>query len=506
MDKLLKPARLSIDPNSSTASKEWKHWIRTFKSYVNRFVSSEENSSEADEEKLAALVSCATADVYEFIDHCESYAEAEETLERLYVKKPNDIFARYLLRIARQKPDQTLADFRRSLIKLAKDCCFNDVTAAEYRDALIRDSFIDGILSSEIRQRLLEHKTLTMKEAYEQAVTIDDAKRDSRMFCSASVDCDKTEVLNFIDTADEVARPQPVTTASTSVGACRKCGGNKPHDFKQCKAKFMNCFKCGERGHLSRVCHMQRSSGPSRAAKAGATTAVMQEFISSISLGTTGSDDNSPYVTCCSKIKGKVYPTMLDTGSSKCFVKEAVAAALGIRSAPFCFKVGMAQMTSHVQVSQLCRVDISLFGQTYKNISLYVMKDLCKDIILGRDFLGLHKSVTFPFDGPRESLVVPKSGFCGVTAAKIQTPSLFSNLRPGWRPVATQSRRFNLSDKSFIASTVSQWKQSGTVRPSKSPWRAQCVVVRNGGKAQRLAIDYSQTINLFTEKTAFRYH
>ena len=179
MDKILQPAKLAIDPNSSSATKEWKHWIRTFRNYVSRFVTSED----ADEDKLAALINCAAPDVFEHIDHCSTFAEAEATLEKLYVKKPNDIFARYLLKTAKQRPDQSLADFRCVLAKLTKDCDLKDVSAAQYGDDLMRDSFISGILSSEIRQRLLERKTLSMREAYELAVTIDDAKHGFLNLC-----------------------------------------------------------------------------------------------------------------------------------------------------------------------------------------------------------------------------------------------------------------------------------------------------------------------------------
>ncbi|MEL6804034.1 MAG: reverse transcriptase family protein, partial [Bacteroidota bacterium] len=109
----------------------------------------------------------------------------------------------------------------------------------------------------------------------------------------------------------------------------------------------------------------------------------------------------------------------------------------------------------------------------------------------------------FNFDGSRDSLVVKPSDLCAVSVAKVDTPSLFSNLTSDCRPVATKSRRFNQSDKAYIKSTVDKWKKDGTVRPSESPWRAQCVVVKNRGEVQRLAIDYSQTVNLFTERDAF---
>ena len=125
------------------------------------------------------------------------------------------------------------------------------------------------------------------------------------------------------------------------------------------------------------------------------------------------------------------------------------------------------------------------------------------EILLGRDFLELHKHVIFQFDGGKDDLVVSKADRCAVAVAKVETPSLFANLVRGWKPIATKSRRFNQIDKEFISQTLTKWRLAGTVRPSKSPWRAQCVVVKQNGQAQRLAIDYSQTINLFTEKDGF---
>ena len=102
MDRILKPSKLCIDPNSASATKEWKHWKRTFTGYVNKYITST-SAADVESEKLAALISCATADVFEYIDDCTTYTEAERVLEQLYVKQPNDIFARHLLRMAKQK-------------------------------------------------------------------------------------------------------------------------------------------------------------------------------------------------------------------------------------------------------------------------------------------------------------------------------------------------------------------------------------------------------------------
>ena len=35
MNKLMKPERLSLDPNSPTVAKEWRHWRKTFENYLD---------------------------------------------------------------------------------------------------------------------------------------------------------------------------------------------------------------------------------------------------------------------------------------------------------------------------------------------------------------------------------------------------------------------------------------------------------------------------------------
>jgi len=50
---------------------------------------------------------------------------------------------------------------------LSKDCTFQMVSAEQYREELIRDSFINGLNSQGIRQRLLEKDHLSLEAAYD---------------------------------------------------------------------------------------------------------------------------------------------------------------------------------------------------------------------------------------------------------------------------------------------------------------------------------------------------
>ena len=62
----------------------------------------------------------------------------------------------------------------------------------------------------------------------------------------------------------------------------------------------------------------------------------------------------------------------------------------------------MAQSSSVIEVQRVCKVRLKLLESVYEHQELYVMKNLCTDILLGRDFLALHEEVVFKFGGNRK--------------------------------------------------------------------------------------------------------
>ena len=63
-----------------------------------------------------------------------------------------------------------------ALQSLSKDCQFREVSANEYREGAVRDAFINGFHDSEMRQRLLETRTLDLETAFGQARALDLAR------------------------------------------------------------------------------------------------------------------------------------------------------------------------------------------------------------------------------------------------------------------------------------------------------------------------------------------
>ena len=80
MDKFLRPERFDADPHDAAASKEWKHWVKTF----NNFLEITEKAKKLEDcEKLRILINFISHNVYEHISECETFDQAIKLLEDL---------------------------------------------------------------------------------------------------------------------------------------------------------------------------------------------------------------------------------------------------------------------------------------------------------------------------------------------------------------------------------------------------------------------------------------
>ena len=179
MSKALKPLRLDLDPNSLDAAKQWKHWKRTFDNFIKE-------CGDTAPDRFCSIVNFISAEVFDYVEECTTYDAVIETLERLYVKTPNKIFAHHDLATRKQQPGESLDKFLGELKKLSKHCGFTAVTAEAYRAEMIRDSFINGLTSNYIRQRLLENSELSLDRAYEIAHTLHTAQKNSELYIQQS--------------------------------------------------------------------------------------------------------------------------------------------------------------------------------------------------------------------------------------------------------------------------------------------------------------------------------
>ena len=110
---------------------------------------------------------------------------------------------------------------------------------------------------------------------------------------------------------------------------------------------------------------------------------------------------------------------LIDTGSSDSFICE-----------------NLVKITVHVLGFVI--INLRMNECDYPSTKFSVLKHLCSEVIVGQDLLIQHENLTIRFGGDKPSLAM-----CGLSTMNIEPPSLFGNLTPDWKPIATKSRRFS---------------------------------------------------------------
>ena len=86
MDRFMQPSQLNLDAGLPSALKEWSHWLKTFKNYVE--VLGALHADEQPTDRLKALVNCVFYQVYKYIEEATTYDTAIATLEIFFPKHP----------------------------------------------------------------------------------------------------------------------------------------------------------------------------------------------------------------------------------------------------------------------------------------------------------------------------------------------------------------------------------------------------------------------------------
>ena len=171
--------------------------------------------------------------------------------------------------------------------------------------------------------------------------------------------------------------------------------------------------------------------------------------------------------------------------------------------------VNMASTIHTARINGEARVSLEISGKTYTKFTLGVMDNLCADVILGLDFMKEHEEVRFKLHGNKSLLevdsgVVKRMDYvCLVMAANVDPPRIFRTVKKDCKPVVTKSRRYSKEDETFIKEEVMKLLKEGVIEPSNSSWRAQVLITKDERHKKRMVIDYSQTVNRFTELDAY---
>lgn len=487
MEKYLRPERFDGDPSSSQdLSPQWTHWKSTFENFLTAITTNEKTI--AKETKLQILTNHLSSTTFVHIKDCTNYDIALKRLDALFLKPPNEIYSRHKLAKRAQHPGESIDQYLQALKLLSKECNFKQVTAEQNESDFIRDAFISGLSSSMVRQRLLENSTLTLDDAFKQARALEMAQIHSD-------DYQKSSISTFVNAV-------PNNNQRTHIQElCYFCG-NKKHARQNCPAAGITCLKCGKRGHFAKVCKSAVTAPPQRSAFTSAIdepnrhmeNGESQKLISCIVAATTDLDKAMIPI----KINGLfVARALIDTGSTASFIDSRLVCKYNIQKSSCYQHVSMAASNLKTKVDALCSVNIDLQGHSFQ-VNLLIMENLCTDVIIGHDILKKHNTLEMHFGGSGAPLKL-----CALSQANVDPICLFPNLLPDCKPVAVKSRRYSDSDMQFIRTEINKLLTDGIIEPSSSPWRAQVLVTTNENHKKRMCIDYSQTVNRYTQLDAY---
>ena len=97
---------------------------------------------------------------------------------------------------------------------------------------------------------------------------------------------------------------------------------------------------------------------------------------------------------------------MIDSGSWKTYIKKSTADKLKLYIIPKQSTVPLADNNQTAKIVGEVVINIEINGQIHRGITAEVIKNLCTDIIIGRDRLQKHRRVIFNFNGPSDDLVI----------------------------------------------------------------------------------------------------
>ncbi|XP_048000243.1 uncharacterized protein LOC125237297 [Leguminivora glycinivorella] len=258
------------------AGSDWDAYVRRVKQFI---------ALNAIEDKLhvASLVTLVGAECYELMcDLCAPSKPEDKTFDEL-VKlvrehlepERSEIAERHIFRQRKQLHGESIREYLQNLKHLAKTCNFG--TGLEVN---IRDQFVSGLLSEEMRSRLFAVRAIDYKRAVELALALEAAEKHASVSTSAgastSASAPPDDGLHRVGAARRRSAGPAAAATAAPRAPCARCG-KTGHAEGRCRYKHFSCDACGEKGHLKVMCRKEVSKKSAKGEDSMAET-LKQEF------------------------------------------------------------------------------------------------------------------------------------------------------------------------------------------------------------------------------------
>jgi len=213
---------------------DWDDYIERFDQFC---IANDISDSETVEKKKALLLSVIGSHAYSVLKallapskpSSKTYKEICELMRHHVSPKPIVIAERYRFYHRKQKSGESVTQFLTELRKMSESCNFRD-----FLDEVLRDMFVIGLTDRTAQKKLLGESDLSIKSAYEIALSFELASQ-------------------HLDTMH--GHHEAVRKVDRSV--CFRCG-KKNHTPDNCIHRNTKCFGCDGIGHIISRCPERR--------------------------------------------------------------------------------------------------------------------------------------------------------------------------------------------------------------------------------------------------------
>ncbi|KAL5467494.1 hypothetical protein EMCRGX_G031729 [Ephydatia muelleri] len=443
-----------------------------------------------EDKKLAILLSVIGPKTYGVLRNLlapsrpqeKKFSEVTEVLIRHFEPKLIVIAERFSFYRRSQLVGESVADFVAELRRLARNCQFGD-----FLDEALRDRLVCGLQNEAIQRRLLTEAKLTFAGALELAKAQEAAELQAKQFKDPDIGVHK---LSRTRLSEKDTREQ-----------CTHCG-RRNHPPDQCRLKHCTCHKCGEKGHIARVC---KNRSQAKWVGAEEDPGVEQSYV----ISCVGKS-HSPAMVAKVCINGSWIRMEVDTGAAVSIVSECTYR--GLRSVTLKKSRVFLRTYSAEPLVVLGEADVevqykgqplklrlivvkgdgpSLMGREWIHRMEIDWKTLCRD-----SRLAIHQVPSQVLGSPVESLIQRYSDLFRNDLGKMRHFKATLKLLPDVQPKFHRPRPVPFALKEAVERELDRLEEAGVIeKVTHCEWAAPVVVVPKKNGTVRLCGDYKVSIN-----------
>ena len=238
-DTLSATSALGQLPKFSGKNQDFDDWIRELERHFLVFDCN-------DVKKKRIVFQTATGSVCEFLkrylpDNQQlTYEQLKDELKLRYGEVIDTQHALKLLRSVKQKQGESIATYGERILSLAKDACAGIPAPGDTIQGMLVGQFTDGLLSDQVRIKLIRNNPATLTEAVNLALKEQNIMRRVTLRKGGNYD------------------PHHESSYRTESRTDQRAEQFEPMQIDHAR-RSRHCMKCGRKGHFAKDCRVVRA-------------------------------------------------------------------------------------------------------------------------------------------------------------------------------------------------------------------------------------------------------